>query len=483
MIDRRTYFKQMALISGGFIMAPQLLFSCKGKPEINLAGKYKMEPFASMEEMLNAAQLSKGHLTHEMKRLIESKDAKTIFEFVQSRFSIIPPSKKGITNSVYNTRWGMRGVLRCGKGTMREISDLLMFMYKKSGIDTEYFRAAFPMSNMSVNHAFCSTKEDNDQIIIPTNYKEKWAKSLAQNNVETINIDIKDVEVKSMALVEKLKTKLPINYLDQLEDNNWLNYYNKELKETEHLDVPIIRIKQNEEVKDLNLFENKPFDDFSKTISKTYKLKQSKSNKKIKKVRLILRVQYSDQLGYPIELVRGEWDFESLVGRQIVLQFTPPVPIWDLLNSSYEQINTFVPLLTLRDPGMSIEKRRKNSFPGMGFDMHGNTFENTNKGVIVNGVTLNGITEKDTEKAVKIKATISNYAYPKIKLHLAPLDVNGEIVYGLSTAAFSIKDNDDIISPLMTSNFKNPKLLIIMDQSASMPCFYSDLSYEYIIVW
>lgn len=476
-MDRRTYFKQMALATGGIFIAPNLLISCKGEPEISLAGKYTLEPFASFEEMRNAAKLSKGHLTSEMKRLINSKNAKSIFEFVQNRFMTIPASGNSIYNAVYDTRWGQTGLLRSGKGTMREKSDLLFYMLQESGFNPEYYRSSFPLDNKTLNAVFCSEKLDNESIKTTKKYESKWQNTLAENDIETTDLEITNSKEKSKLLAENILTKLPQNVSEEMEHFDWSKTYNKELKTTEHLEVPIIRIITDEKNKDLNLVETKTFEDFTENKTQLRSLKYGKDTKKYEKVQVILRMQNSTELGYPTELVRGEWDLKDLIGKQIAMQFTPSMTLKQQLLSSPDQINTFLPFLTLRDPNMTTEKRKEQSFSGVGFDMLGNTFQNTKKGVMVNGAILDK-TEKDTSVVTELTGKVSNTHYPKVEIRLAPKDTNGNIVYGLPASAFSVKDNNEQVIPILTSNFKNPRVLILMDNSSSMPFYRNELTYE-----
>ena len=476
-MDRRTYFKRMGLATGGVLVAPHLLVTCKGDPIISLAGKHTLEPFASFEEMRNAARLSKGHLTSEMKRLIESKNAKSIFKFVQDRFMTIPASGNSIYNAVYDTRWGQTGLLRSGKGTMREKSDLLFFMLQESGFNPEYYRGSFPLDNKTLNAVFCSEKLENETIKIPKKYENKWENALVENDIEATDLDILNIQEKSELLAENILSKLPQNASDKIEHIDWLKTNNKELKTTEHLEVPIIRIKTNEKNKDLNLVENKDFEKFTENKSRLRELKYGEDTKKHKKVQIILRMKNATELGYPSELVRGEWDLQDLIGKQIALQFTPSMTLKQQLLSSPDQINAFLPFLTLRDPKMTIEKRKEQSFAGVGFDMFGNTFENTKKGVRINGATLDK-TEKDTSVVTQLTGKISNTHYPKVEIRLAPKDANGNIIYGLPASAFSVKDNNEQVMPILTSNFKNPRVLILMDKSGSMPFYRSELTYE-----
>ncbi len=476
-MDRRTYFKQLLLASSGMVIAPNLLLSCKNETEIILEGIHQIEPLATFEQMRNAVRQAKGHLAQEMERVLAKKEAKAIFEFVQNRFMTIPASENSIYNAVYDTRWGQKGLLRCGKGTMREKSDLLFFMLQKAGFNPNYFRGSFPLTNKALNYVFCSEKLENDSIEVSKKYLNKWNAVLTDNK-ETETIEIDKSQEKSKALAEEILAKLPANASDKIEHFDWLNSFNKELQTIESLEVPIVQINHNGKTKNLNLFENKTFEEFTGENSGLRDLSYTENkNKKITKVRAIVQMQTATNLGYPTELVRGEWELQDLIGKQIAIQFSPSMTLKQQLLSTPEQINSFIPFLTLRDPNLSNKERKNQSFSGLGFDMMGNTFKSTKKGVEVNGVVLDK-SEKDTSEIKSIAGKISAGQYPKIELLLSPKDANGNIVYGLPASAFLVKDNNEQVVPVLTSNFKNPRVLVLMDASSSMPFYRTELSYQ-----
>lgn len=466
-MDRRTYFKHMALATGGIFIAPHLMISCDSEKKISLTGKYTLEPFSSLEEMRNAARLSKGHLTYEMERLITSKNAQEIFNFVNSRFSTIPSSGRSITNASYNIRWGMRGLLRCGKGTIREKSDLLFYMLTEAGFSPKYFRKNIELNNKLLNEAFCVNKEDNDVLIdVPNSYTKKWDNALNDSEIKEIIVDIENAEEKSKALANQIKEHLPEDAHTKLKHFDWLG--------VDGIEFPVIRIKDKESVYNLNLFEAKKYNDFKDTNPKNlYPLDYKKTNKNIGKVRVILRATYSDSINMPTELVRGEWDLETLIGRQVALQFVPPISTKQQLLSNITQLNQFVPFLTLRDPEMKSEERKKHSFKGVGFDMFGNKFQEDGDGIIrVNGFKMNKPEKQDTSSVKSIKAALIDHQYPTITVKIAPLDANGKPVLGLGGGAFSIKDCGKLQQAVITKNYVAREVLLFFDSTASMPYPY-----------
>lgn len=477
-MDRRTYLKSLLVSGTGLLITPQFLISCKPNKESNFNSTFTQEPFKTFDEIRNAAIQSKGHLFHEMNRCIKSNNPEIIFDFVKNRFSIIPGSKNTIFNAAYDTRWGMQGVLRCGKGTIRELSDMLYYMLKEAGFNPSYYRQGFPLNKKLIRTIYCTPKKDNDLIEVSEKQLDKWNQNIQQLEIPELDLNIENAKEKSKNLSNLLLKQLPKNAHQELSDFDWLKIYNHELNEFENIEVPIIQIKHNQEIKDLNIIEDKLFQDFTNSKKDKFSLDYSNPNKKFNKVRVILRANYSESLNKPLELVRGEWDFYDLIGKQIALQFIPPMPLKNQLLSTYEDFQTFVPFLSLRDLQKTNDEKLKTSFKGIGFDLFGNTFEETRQGIKVNQIVLNETKNIDTKQISKLEATLSIDAYPKVKLRLKPLDKNNKIIYGLPASAFKIIDNQEQMQPFLLSNFKNPRLLILWDQSGSMPMEHFEFSKE-----
>lgn len=471
-MDRRTCFKQMILGGGGILIAPHLLVSCNDSSNVSLEGEYTMQPFASIEQMRNASLLCKGHLSEEMKRVIAGKNLEQIYNFVNQRFATIPSSKDSITNASYNIRWGTRGLLRCGKGTLREKSDLLFYMLTQAGYKPKYFRTNIPLTSEAIDKAFCVKKLDNNEFSAPKKYVNQWEKAFKENNVEEFLVDIPNKEEKKTALTKQIQSFLPEDAHDSIKHYDWLG--------TDGIEVPVVRIKDGETVRDINLLEGKKYEELLQTKDSysLYDLDYNTPNKNNKTIRVILRATYSDNLNKPLELVRGEWDLETLIGRQLAIQFVPTISTKQQLQSTIRDLNQFVPFLTLRDLEMSDEERKQHSFRGVGFDMFGNTFEKDGDGILrMNGFKMNTVDESALSKVTSLKAKLIDVNYPNISLKVAPLDDEGNVVLGLGASAFLIKDQDKQTQGLLTKNYVSREVLLLFDSTMSMPYPYSALTF------
>lgn len=465
-MDRRTYFKQMALATGGILIAPHLLISCKEEIE-GFVNAHSLEPFNSLEEIQHFVRSSPGHLSEEMLRLIKGKNAEAIFSFVQNRFATVPPTSNTITSNAYEVRLGQKGLLRSGKGTLREKSDLLLFMLKEAGFNPTFHRANFPMNPKLVQEVFCKTSENNDEIEAPQSYLNKWEDSLQPIDVSSIIKEVDATNEQSKQLTDKIINSLPSNFGEEVPQLNWLN--------VDGIEAPVVKLNQNGNAKELNFVENKPFNDFNETLE-LFDLTTSEIENAFSKLRVILNCTFSDAINSPVEIARGEWDFDQVLGNQIALQFLSPIPQEQLLETSFQEVKQFVPMLSLQSSSSSEAFKKENSFKGVGFDLLGNTFQEDGDGAIVmNEVKMNEVSNVSTSEIVSLQVKLLDHQYPTITLQCAPLDANGNIVLGLSGQAFSIQDQGKQQLPVIIQNTETPKILVFFDATASMPYPYAAL--------
>ncbi|MFY7670570.1 hypothetical protein ACOSP6_05735 [Tenacibaculum sp. MEBiC06402] len=471
-MDRRTLLKQLVLSSGGVLIAPNFLSACSTEKQPSLTGKFQIEPYASIEEMRNASLLCTGHLSEEMKRIIARKNAEEIYSFVHNHFSTIPSFGNSITNAAYAKRWGIRGLLRCGKGTIREKSDLLFYMLDQAGFSPKYYRQNFSVSPDILQNAFCIKKTNNNEFHVSQKYLDKWEETFKEHVVDELTIDIENSKEKSAELKNQLLKLLPENAYENIRNFDWLA--------ADGIEIPVIRIQDKETIKDLNLLENKSYKAFSKTKNEhhLFDLETTSAKNNIEQVRVTLKATYNDNLNNPVDLVQGEWDLETLIGRQLAIQFAPTISTKQQLQSIVNDINSFVPFLTLRDLNMTAEERKNNSFQGKGFDMFGNTFEkDSNDDLRVNGIKMNSIDDSKISNVKSIKAKVVANNFPEVTVKVAPLDEKENVVLGLSGNSFSIKDQGNNQLAMITQNTSVVSILIFYDATASMPRPYASLEF------
>jgi hypothetical protein len=463
-MDRRTYIKQLALVTGGAFILPRIIVSC-GENAPDLPIRSSLEPFRTLEEIRHFVRMSTGYLKLEVDRLIEKKDPEAIFQFVNERIVTIPAQGSSITSNAYEVRWGMKGMLRCGKGTLREKSDLLFFMLKEAGFSPMYFRASFLMTPALVNQVFCRSWVENNEIEVAEEYIEKWDESLTTTSEIPVPKEVDLSHEKSKELARQLSEQLPDGFEEAMPNIDWLN--------VDSIEAPVVRIEFNGEQKDLNFVEPKSFSEFGSSELTLYDLSSDETQSNLNKVRVILKATFSDRLNDPQEIARGEWKLQELIGQQVSVQCISTIPQQQLLQTTLKDVQQFLPVFSLQNPELSAEEKTKHSFKGVGFDLMGNTFEEDDDGAIrMNGLILNEV-EETTDQVRSLKVELLSNEYPTIKLRCAPLDSAGKPVLGLSGNAFRIVDQQKEQSPVVLQNTFVGRILVYYDATSSMPYPYA----------
>ncbi|MDG1331174.1 MAG: hypothetical protein P8P74_02515, partial [Crocinitomicaceae bacterium] len=462
-MDRRTYLRQMALVTGGVLIAPSIIVSCSDKlKNIKLASS--LEPFKTLEEIRHFVRLSEGNLKLELERLIKKKDAEAIFNFVNQRIVSIPGSPSSIASCAYDRRWGKEAMLRCGKGTLREKSDLLFYALSEAGFSPDYHRANFLMTPELVRQVYCREWSDNNTIEVDEAYLDKWDDTLnpTENEPVTKSVDLSEIQ----QLSKRLLNNLPEGYEQGLAQVDWLD--------VSGIEAPIVRVNINGSVKDLNFIQDKTFSEFDKCGNDLYDLDINEVNVKLNKVRISVNATFSNKLDEQLEIVKGEWEISELLGNQIALQCIPTLPQEAILQVPIKDIQQFLPVLSLQNPRIPLDERINYSFKGVGFDLMGNTFlENENGTIQMNGLELSEPNQKDTSSVSSLKVELLDHEYPAIKLKCLPLDDEGKPVLGLSSSAFEIFDQKKRQFPIVLQNSITTRVLMFFDSTASMPYPYA----------
>jgi len=469
-MDRRTYLKRMALGSGGVLLAPQLLVACKDDIPL-YTSPYKLNPFESLDEIRHFVRESKGHLAQEVSRLIQGKDATAILRFVQERISTMPPKANTITSNAYEIRWGKEAMLRCGKGTLREKSDLLFLMLQSAGFGPSYHRASFAMSPEKVCAVFCRESIDNDIVEVPNKYLKNWEDKLTPTQLESITKEVDFSNDESATLAKKLLNTLPDDYIDQVDAVDWLDI--------ESIEAPVVKITTEDGEKHLNFVENKSFDEFKTLSQSLYTLDVYSPEERFKDLTIKVRMIMSDDVHNPLEIVSGKWDLKYLLGKRVALQFVSPVPQEQLLQTPIKDIQQFVPVLGLQHQSIQdITNTEGLLFKGTGFDLMGNTFDENEAGdILMNGIKLSDVQSATIADVNSLKVVLADGEYPIINVRCAPLDQNGKVVLGLSGSAFEIEDQGKLQQAVIIQNTITPRVLVLFDSSGSMPYPYSARSF------
>jgi len=461
---RRDFFIKIALASLATTVPPFLLSSCKEKIKYLGTGKV---PFKVWEEMLQAIKTSPDFLPQRVEDLIANKDPKAMYDFVKNEIILIPTTKNAISyNDLGNgTKWGIEGVLRCGMATPREKVELLNQMYQKSGIESKVVYESTAIKADDVPAFFYRPFQREFKPKISKSQYKKWQNEMS--GVDELDNDKKivvDYTQEAKILSDKIIKTLPnIDDFGSKFNFKWDNY-----------NTPTLEFTHNEKTQYAHLFDPKtPFGE--KHNSSNGKIKKAKPVKENKE-KISLKITYRDTVNYKKEkeLINGEWNAIDLIGKQINLQFLHGLSFEEQMVTPIGNLRTFTPVLALQAIDKDLDFIEKRSFIADPITIDGKRIPiSKGKNITLNGNEIITKSHPELQKQVqKLEVSAKASGYPIVKLNVNAIDAKGELIEGLSAKDFKITDNDKPVRALLENNQRTPKILVLSDNSMSMPSTY-----------
>ncbi len=466
--SRRSFISQMALLSLATAMPP-ILWSCADDKSALYEGTGK-PPFKVWEEMLQALQTSPDHLQARKDKLIASKDAKAMFDFVRDEIYLMPPEANSLRQLETKMKWGIKGALRYGFATPREKAELLNEMYTQAGISSQIVFENTAIKAEEVPAFFYRPVERMLNPDISSAQIKKWKKEL-QIDTEAENVLISsDPKFKNGdALAETVFAQLPDtdNLKTKLFDFNWGD--NK---------TPTVAFEVEGVTKYAHLFDPTiPFGSLKmdKEGSTSNATNALANNQKIE-----IKISCRDAIHPKVEkeLVSGSWLATDLVGNQIVLTFLNGLSLEEQTATPIGDVRLLTPALAFQGFDAPADFMEERSFLGNPFTLDGKTIDITGENIQVGESTLLEQNNPQLQKQVtNLEVIATPRGSPLIKLEITPTNANNDFVAGLRAVDFEITDNGIPVRALMESNKQTLRILFLYDTSGSMPKYYQG---EYI---
>lgn len=469
---RREFLKQMALIGLVTGIAP-VLWRCnenKETPTIYLGtgeGPYKV-----WEEMLMALETSPDHLEGRYKKLIAGKDAKAMFDFVRDDIHLMPAKRAEIHGMQTAMKYGTKGALRYGFATPREKAELLHEMYSQAGIKSKVVYEILDIKDIPdeevpsffyrpINRPFAPAIDDAT--------RERWAKELGAYNKNSKNYDLINPDLSaSKKLADDVWQTLPDKEKVRplTSSFRWDHYGNG---------TPTVEFEWDGKTSYAHLFDPKvPFGELKNKAKADLRPAQP-AVLNDEKINLSLSFRVGIDPEVEIELISGEWFVHELIGNRVGLSFENGLTLEEQMVTSFGDLRTFTPTLSLQGFDLELPFMEERSFIGNPFTLEGKVMDLSGDKLKIDG---NGIMEKpdkDLQKTVtKLEIAAVPALFPMVKLKVTPTNAEGEFVEGLSATDFSIVDNGSPVKAIMENNQRTPKVLIMYDISKSMPLEYRD---------
>lgn len=148
-MDRRRFLALLgSLLAAGALAGcanqvplPSLLVT-PGSPEPSQGPVGRYEILRRLQAIIRQ---SPDHLGTLAATAVASKDPATIVRFVQEHVAVLPATASG-ADPTTDVRWGLRGALRAGAGTLRERADLIVDLLHQAGIEGKIVSIPRPSS-------------------------------------------------------------------------------------------------------------------------------------------------------------------------------------------------------------------------------------------------------------------------------------------------------------------------------------------------
>ena len=408
-------------------------------------------PWGPWEILSQNLQKSPDHLPAQWEKILESGDARLVFEFVRDRIQTIPPILTGAGGQKY--RWKSPGTLRTGQGTSLEKAVLLSEGLKALGFTPELFTGRWDANNWDSLYAWVS----------PTPFELEGLEALREVHRN-----------HQLTTWSQVQSAYPLPNLAK-----WSEDIHTFLGDRHPIKTPdwkqgardLYGIKV--EIDSQEIYLNPSFPDArwgesyvrNKPVPYSVKPRHIGTQLSIK-----LKASYDDRSYSPFTLAEANWPLEEVMGKDIQLGFKVLGPPEILLNTPVEKFESFVSTIELLDPLGPLPDS---------FRISGDVI--TTRGKVIPKDRARKIldeeldlTRGDASKARLVSIKPPKIAdFPTVLLEVEVEDEEGEALMDLSEEDFNILVNGEQVTHRMVVNRKlPPRVLFLYDDSGSMPQEY-----------
>ncbi|WP_139328960.1 hypothetical protein [Haladaptatus litoreus] len=427
-------------------------------------------PFDIWKEVQIALRTSPDHLPARANHLVTKGDPEALFQFVRDEIVTYPDMVDRLSYSGDQIRWGVRGTLRGGAGTPREKAELLATLYRRAGWEADILTGDGLPDSDQVKRLLCRPVDRRFAPDIDNAQIGEWQDRLKQPKKESSAIEAIDKNGdESKHLGKRLYEQLPDEDLSP-QEFDW-----------DSGNLPIVRVVIDGTEHYADLFAlNAAFGETRESIER---LDEAPEASETLPVEVTLSAATADDPEEPVDLVSGSWSADELVGRQLLVQTLPGIDPFDQPTVTFQDVQTFIPALTVQGMDLNQEKMAGLSVMGDAVTRAGDQLHIEEDGTVLrNGepfVAPDGGTGATAVSELRVSADSGRF--PEIQLNVHALDDAGDPVEGLPAMAFEVEDGKDPVGVAVTANEQAPRVLILSDTSISMPSEYRNEGMEALV--
>ena len=455
------------LIAVNSAAALLLLESCVpglGKPSPTptpAGGTPEERAFLLLQEAVRA---SPDHLAYRAADLVKGRDAGKIADFVRDHFSVLPPWSSGEDVRVAR-RWGSAATIRGGQGTLRERADVLADLLNRAGFKAQVMAANRPsaIGAQQLYQPRVTQFAPDTGKVGQAGAQLKGAGYPAPDKQQAFDPGADPVAAILGALpasVQQARLRP-----DLLPDQ-----------------VPVVRFSDGSRTRyafalgGLEVSDSAPAGlagagDAADTPAIGITI-SAISNPPLGS---------STPAGQVLELVKGRWKLEDVVGRQVLLTFVPPEGPKALLESLPSSLPIRVPVLRVQADDPTAPKNAGLVVAGARVTVQGDVIgpaptpggPSPSPAATVDGPfgPLQVLSDSDRKAAIakvaKVAVSVNASAFPDVELSIGLTDSAGNSVDGLDATSFAVKEQGAAVDGFAVySNVRTqklPRVLLVAD--------------------
>ena len=466
--SRREFIRQI-MLSGALLGISPYLLSCIGCSEdeveaINLPNLPLMQsaeaPFGIWRQMIQTLEKSPDHLLGRRKALIAAKNPEKMIEFVRDNIQIRATTKNFLSDGYRDKLYGPDIALRSGIATLREKAEILRDMLLEAGFEAKIIVENIDFTEEELKNIFFRSYRPPFKPPISEEQMQAWKQSLGADDN---NGSLKEINLSGNNIDE-----ITHQIMEGLVDFNY-NYLENSLKPPENGKIPSVIYKENNEEKFAHIFDpSVPTGSFHPKNTENKFNNSGEVNIPKREIKISLSYRSTTETKKDIELLSGTWKIEDLLGSTVSLEFLNNMDFKAQATKRIADINSFTPCFSFQKIGTEKELMESLSVLGEPIDLNANEILPKEDGLDL--ITSN--VQGDTTRVTQLTVNAIPMVFPEVRLEIFPTDENGNIVENLSASNFVVQDNENQISARMKQNVISPKIMVLHDNSGSMPLAY-----------
>ena len=423
------------------------------------AGSDPDVPFGLWKEVRSALRTSPDHLAAQARELVEQGDPEDLFTFVRDRFLTLPDGLNQL-GGLTKRRWGLRGTLRSGSGSLRDKADLLADLYRQAGLDAEVLEVRTPNDTDFVPRVLRKKAHRPFAPVVDDATLARWREHLGLDSSPTPADVIDPDHAEAATLASQLLSLLPDAQTTAAFSLSRPGY------------MPIVAVQVDGVTRYANVAE--PDILFGETGGEGDP-RPTDPAEPLPDVHVRLSMVTTASPKDPIEIVSATWPMDEVIGRQVSIAMVPPEDALTLMSMRFRDVRTFIPALSLQGPDLTEAQRDTFTVAIKAITVAGEVLEVDGDTVTYQGnpIDTGDVDPSLVARVTSLETEVIGSTFPDVRVRAAALDAQGASVQGLTAAAFTLEEEG---APqrfqLLESRAAPPRVLFVLDQSSSLPAAF-----------